>query len=59
MGGQDMKGNQWAWDQFVYCIQEVLAYFFNEPVLQSTCLMKYKFSHVTFDVDDYVILLNL
>lgn len=33
--------------------------FFNEPVLQSTCLMKYKFSHVTFDVHDYVILLNL
>lgn len=32
---------------------------FNEPVHQSTCLMKHKLSHSTFDVHDYVILLNL
>lgn len=36
-----------------------LGQFFNEPVHQSTCLMKHKLSHSTFDVHDYVILLNL
>lgn len=57
--GQDMKRKQWAGDPFVYCTQQPLVYFFNKPAPQPTCLIKYKLSYITFDVHDYVILLNL